>query len=118
MDFKSSNKLNLSTGDYDKEISFNFPAATNATSNDGAIPSGTSPVSAVVTCFKDGDSTAVTSIFVGLPTISGNNVIQSFKYPTEGAGRYYIRFLVTITGGKIVDATFNRVFATDTSDGK
>ena len=113
MDFKGSKKINLSTSDYDKEISFNFPQATNATSNDGAIPPSTSPVSAVITCFKDGDSTAVTSIFVGSPVISGQNVIQSFKYPTEGNGRYSLVFVVTITGGKTVQANFDRVFVED-----
>ena len=117
MDFKGSKKITIGSYDYDKEIAFAFPAATNATSNDGAIPTGTSPVSAIINCFTE-DGTAVTSIFVGNPTISGQNVIQSFKYPTEGVGRYYLHFQVTITGGKRVDATFNRVFVEDTSDGK
>ena len=117
MDFKGSKKIVLSTYDYDKEIAFAFPAASSAVANDGAIPVGTSPVSAIVDCFTE-DGSAVTSIFVGSPSVAGQNVNVSLQYPTEGEGRYYLRFKLTITGSQLVDATFNRVFAEDTSEGK
>ena len=64
------------------------------------------------------DGTQVTSIFFSAPSVSGQNVNVSFKYPNEGENRYYLRFIVTITGGKVVERTFNRVFAEDTSDGR
>ena len=117
MDFKSNKKIILSPETSDKEVAFAFPAATSATANDGAIPYGTSPVSAVVECYTE-DGTQVTSIFFSAPSVSGQNVNVSFKYPNEGENRYYLRFIVTITGGKVVERTFNRVFAEDTSDGR
>ena len=117
MDFKGSGKITISSSDYDKQISFAFPACSSATLGDGALPVGTSPVSAVISAFTE-DGTSCTSIFVGAPSVSGQNVLQSFKFPTEGAGRYYLHFAVTIQGSKVVDATFNRIFCEDTSDAK
>lgn len=98
---------------YDDGIPFAFalPACSTATANDGAIPNGTTISSATVTVHKSRTGADVTTqMVVGSPSVGANLITVALQYPpTSGVGSYYIRFLITITGGAIMEFNFDRL---------
>ena len=109
--FKSSRKIVLLPSDDKLSFTFRFTQNTSAVSNDGFLPYAIDGTSVVVTATAE-DGTSVTSIFTSpAATITSNIVLVTLKFPTEGAGRYFLQFVLGLSNGGVIEADFGRVFA-------
>ena len=109
--FKSNRKLVLLPSDNKLSFTFEFTQNATASSNNAFLPAGVDIASVVVTATTE-DGTAVTSIFTTpTPSVASNIVTVTLKYPTEGAGRYYLQFVCTLDNTAVIEADFNRIYA-------
>jgi len=108
--FKSSRKIVLLPSDDRLSFTFQFTQNTSGVSNDGFLPYAVDATSVVATATSE-DGTAVTSIFTTpAASVTSNIVTVTLKYPTEGAGRYFLQFVLGLSNGGVIEADFGRVF--------
>jgi len=115
-DFTPSNKrILMQPGDSKVPYCFAFTVCSSETANDGALPYGTSISSFTVTAHKhDASDTVATTDLIDSSSRSGLVITVYLDYPSEnGAGRYDLKFLLTLDSGAILEFDFNRVFARD-----
>ena len=86
---------------------FEFTTATNASSNDGFLPTGTTITAVSAQAYDESDNLN-SDLIVGSPVVVNNIVSVDMKYP--GAGRYQIRFRLS-DGTSIFQANFDSIFA-------
>ena len=95
-DFKER-PLILQPSDSDKSITFSFPACSEATENDGAIPYGTTISSALATIAREDTGEDATSEIIQGTSNTTTTVTVTFTYPTTtGTGTYYLKFVLTL----------------------
>jgi hypothetical protein len=111
--FDGDGRIVLHRYDNGVPFTFAFEACSTPEANDGAIPNGTTISSATVTVHKTGNAADVTSqIVAGSPSVAANSITVALKYPAvSGTGYYYIRFVLTITGGAKIEFCFDRLEA-------
>ena len=112
--FKTSKRIILQPGDDNIAYNFKFTQNSSTNASDGWLPYGATMTSAAVTCETE-DGTAVVSIFNTTPTFNAltNIVTCELRYPTEGPGRYYLRFLIGLDNVTTIEADYGRVEAMD-----
>ncbi len=108
-DFNTFDKIELKPNDYKVEYTFDFPACTGASENDGALPVGTVIDAVSASAFTEGDVPEA-GLIVGSPSVLNNIVSVSLKYPDGGVGRYYIDFILA-DGAITFDLDFQSIFA-------
>lgn len=100
--------ITLRPGDSAVPYDFNAPACSSQNANDGAIPYGTDVSSVVVKGYKKG----VESSNLIQASSESNNIIQvQLNYPTEGGGKYQLRFDLTLDTGAVLSKRFDEVHA-------
>lgn len=111
--FEGTDKIILHQYDDSVPFVFSFPPCSTPAANDGAIPNGETISSAVVTVLRERSLANVTSqVIVGSPRVDSTSVTLALQYPsTSGAGNYAIRFVLTLTGGVVMEFYFDRLEA-------
>ena len=109
--FKTNDKIQLQPND---SIGYDFQVTTCSTSasNDGFIPFDRVVSSVAVSGFAEDNVTPENHMV--LSTALLNNIITCvLRYPSGGAGRYRLRFILTLDNGQIKEADFGRIEAQD-----
>jgi len=112
--FQGQTPIILQPNDLQRFFSFEFPQANEEGANDGFLPYGVFISSCNLTAWKEGGTQATDLIdSYHMDTTSDCTVIiVSLNYPTtSGAGRYSLRFILTLTNGSQIEADFARVHA-------
>lgn len=113
-DFQGTETIRVQPLDVTVPYRFTFTVCTAATSNDGALPFGTTIASAVVTAHKHGVTDTSDSQLVASSSLNGLVVTVNLTYPsTNGEGTYHLRFKITLNTGAIIEFDFNRVRVKD-----
>jgi hypothetical protein len=110
--FKGSSKIILNEGDAAVAFRFELTQCSSISSNDGFLPYGLDSTSVEVYGYAE-DGTNVTDIMVESRSLLNNVVTVALNYPGE-AGKYVLHFKIYLSNGStILNATFDRCFATD-----
>jgi hypothetical protein len=113
-DFKGTKSIALQPNDADVPYSFSFDVCSAEDANDGALPYGSTISDCEVKAFNRETAAEVTSEMVGTTGILANVVSVPLTWPaTAGAGKYKLRFVVTLNTGATKEFDFNRVEAKD-----
>ncbi len=116
--FEGTNVITLQPNDINVPYKFEFTVCSGTTTNDGAIPSGHTLSSAVVTAHRI-DGTVVTTGLVANTSMTGFVDAVWLSYPTSVGtvgGRYHIQLLPTISDGTTTytkEFNFNRIVLKD-----
>jgi hypothetical protein len=111
-DFRGVNTFIVQPNDVNVPLGFKFEPASTAILNDGSIPFQTSVVSAVVTAEKD-DGTDVTDTMISpTPIVLDDTVNVRINWP-GAAGRYHMKFVLTLDDGADKEFDFNRFVGRD-----
>ena len=111
--FTSADTITVQPGSATVPYTFTFAAASSATANDGSIPYNTTISGADVKAFNEA-GTDVTSDLIASESNSTTVVTVNLKYPSSnGAGRYSLEFVLTLSSGATMEFDFTRVFAED-----
>jgi len=111
--FKTNRKIIVQP--YDSNVAYDFKFTQNSARNasDGFLPYGGTMTAAEVSAVTE-DGTAVTSLILSSAFDASTNIVTvRLRWPSEGAGRYFLRFKLTIDANVIIEADFGRVFAED-----
>ena len=115
-DFTPSNKrILIQPGDSKVPYCFTFTVCSSETANDGALPYDTTISSYTVSAHKhDSSDTSATTDIISSSSRSNFIITVYLKYPsTLGAGRYDLKFLLTLSNAAVLEFDFNRVFVRD-----
>ena len=102
-------RITLRPGD---QITYNFyaPPCTSAIANDGAIPFGTTVSTADVKGYKAGVDKSTE--LIAQSSVSNNIVQVQLKFPaTTGAGKYQLRFALTLSNGEKLNLRYDEIYA-------
>ena len=111
--FEGVETIMLQPGSSVVPYTFTFPSATNDSSNDGAIPYGTTITSSVSKALDEA-GVDKTSEIIDSETNTTTLVTLKLKYPTTtGTGRYSIEFVLTLSNNAKMEFDFTRIFAED-----
>lgn len=108
-DVEGNEIIILRPGDSAVPYDFYAQPCTGQTTNDGAIPNGTTVASVDVKGYDhNGDESS--NLVQG--SSESNNIIQvQLNYPTEGGGRYHLRFALTLDSGAVINKRYDEVYA-------
>ena len=106
-DFPSYDQITLNTQDYNVDFQFEFPTSTDASSNDGFLPTDTLLTAVSATAFNEAGEVE-SDLIVGTPAVLNNVVTVNLKHPGD-EGRYSIRFML-YEGLVIYEANFLSIF--------
>ena len=106
-DFKEQGDIVVQPGDVTVPYAFSLPACTTVSSNDGAIPYGSTISTVVVTAHK-ADGTAATGL-VASSSVAANVVTANLTYPSTEEGTYHLRIVATLSTGAKIEFDFNRI---------
>lgn len=109
--FKGTKKIIIQPRSVDVGFRFHITTCTSTVANDGAIPYDTT-ISSVVATAKTADGTSETGLITST-SLTTPDVDLTLSWPTNGAGRYYIQFVLTLNNSSVIELDFNRVEATD-----
>lgn len=109
-DVEGHEEIVLRPGDTAVPYNFNAAPCSSATANDGAIPYGTNVESVVVTGYKDGADEADDDL-VEASSESSNIVQVQLNYPAGGAGKYQLRFALTLDTSQVLNFRFDELRA-------
>ena len=109
--FNGTKIISLQPADVAVPYTFTFGICTSATANDGAIPFGDTIASVIVKAYNEA-GTDVTAAMISAQSEASEVVTVTLKYPAN-AGRYSLEFVVTLTGGAVMEFDFTRVYALD-----
>lgn len=90
---------------------FHFTTASTSSANDGFIPFSLTIASVTVTAKTSGGVEETTLVYD--TTLTTPDVDLALSWPANGAGRYSLRFALTLSDGGVMEADFSRVRATD-----
>ena len=110
-DFKEQGDITVQPGDVKVPYSFNLPACSSASANDGAIPFGTT-ISSVVVTGEKADGTIATGL-VASSSVTSNIVTVDLTYPSTGEGLYHLEFVCKLDTNAYIEFDFNRVKVRD-----
>ena len=110
-DFKEQGDITVQPGDVKVPYSFNLPACSSASANDGAIPFGTTISSVVVTAHKSDGTVATGLVFSS--SVSDDVVIVLVSYPSTTVGTYHLTFVCKLDTNAYIEFDFNRVKVRD-----
>jgi len=113
-DFQGNDSIIVQPGTLDYPYEFEFTFCSAAGANDGFFPFGRTMADVEVDAFKhDADNTEDTDLVADY-TLNGSIVKVYLSYPTtNGAGRYKLRFTVTLDDDSEEEVDFGRVIVKD-----
>ena len=109
--FRGTSKILIQPNSFSIGFRFHCTTCTSTTSNDGMIPWGTT-ISSVVVTAKTADGTAETGL-IESTTLTTPDIDLALSWPTNGAGRYKLTFVLTLSNGTLLELDFHRVDAQD-----
>jgi hypothetical protein len=109
--FKTTRKIIIQENDYNVAYNFHFTENSSINSSDGFLPYDSTMVNVAVEAVTE-DGTACSSLILssGFSDVT-KTVTVRLKWPNEGVGRYYLRFIITLFGNVTIEADYGRVFA-------
>lgn len=110
--FKTNDKIIIQPYDYDINYEFEVTVCSSLTANDGYLAYGRSVTSVAVSGFAEDKVTPANDLIASAPTVLANVITVPLKYPAQ-AGRYNLRFIMTLDNGSIKEADFNRIECED-----
>ena len=113
--FKGTHVIEVQPSDDDVPYTFNFPVASSASANDGAIPYGETISAYTVSAHTHPAGTDATADLIASDARAGTEITVSIQWPTtNGQGVYHLRFVLTLAvSGADIEYDFNRVYAKD-----
>ena len=110
--FKGSAEIIIQENSNAVGYRFHFTTCTLATANDGFIPFSLTIASATVIA-KTSDGTIDTEL-IDSTTVATPDIDLALSWPTtNGAGRYSLTFVLTMSEGSVMEADFSRIRAVD-----
>lgn len=110
--FRGNKKVVIQPGSVDVGFCFHVTTCTSATSNDGAIPFSTT-ISSVAVSAKTADGTTDTELITST-ILSTPDIDLALSWPTtNGAGRYKITFILTMSDSSKIEIDFHRIVCED-----
>jgi len=108
-DVEGNEIIVLRPGDSAKPYEFYAKPCTSQSSNDGAIPYGTSVSDVAVKAYKKGvESTEI----IEASSVSNNIVQVQLNYPDDDeSGKYQLRFDLTLDTGAVISLRYDEVHA-------
>lgn len=110
--FKGTKKITVQPRSVNVGYRFHVTTCTSTDSNDGRIPFSTT-ISSVVVTAKTSDGTTDTELITST-SLSTPDIDLTLSWPTtNGAGRYKLTFVLTLSDGSERELDFHRVVAED-----
>ena len=109
--FKGSSKILIQPNSFSIGFRFHCTTCTSTTANDGMIPWGLE-ISSVVVTAKTTDGIAETGL-IESTALTTPDIDLALSWPTNGAGRYKLTFVLTLDNGTLLELDFHRVEARD-----
>ena len=109
--FKGQRKITVQPNTKNAGYRFHVTTCTSTTANDGMIPFSTT-ISSVVVTAKTSDGSEETGLITSTSLITPD-IDLTLSWPTNGAGRYKLTFVLTLSDGSERELDFHRVVAED-----
>lgn len=110
--FKGSNQIVLQPNTRDAAYMFHFTTCTDSETDDGTLPYNTE-IASVTTTIKN-SAGEINSEIIESTSLSTPDITVALTYPiTEGAGRYKLTLILTLTDGSVLESDFKRIVAVD-----
>lgn len=108
--FRGTSKILIQPNTFSVGYRFHCTTCTSTTSNDGMLPFSTE-ISSVTATAKTSSGLTDTEL-IESTSLSTPDIDLALSYPsTNGTGRYYLTFILTLSNGSILELDFNRVEA-------